>query len=200
MTNPAAADAVWAASDALHVAVDILGSRILRQAADSYARAARCGYGRIPRPTAAGNRLRATARLLTLAATVGDEDRAMVLVAKLAIAVAELRDTQRHAAQASAARAAAERLYATTRAEPARARFANMRPTARPYRRVRTTADRARLVFPYGSGKLRTASGSILGARTGPAARTAARQPTTKTTRTQPVGGHVRPEPGAGGR
>jgi predicted aconitase len=75
-TDPAAAaDAAWAASNVLHVAADILGSRTLRQAADSYACAARCGYGRIPRPTPAGNRLRATARLLALAATVGDEDR-----------------------------------------------------------------------------------------------------------------------------
>src|SRR5262249_9561243 len=114
-TDPAAAaDAAWAASDALHVAADVLGSRTLRQAADSYARAARCGYGRIPWPTPAGNRLRATARLL---ATAGDEDQAEVLMliarlAELAIAVGELRDAQRHAAQASAARAAAEHLRA----------------------------------------------------------------------------------------
>jgi hypothetical protein len=119
-TDPAAAaDAAWAVADALHVAADILDSRTLRQAADSYARAARCGYGRIPRPTPAGNRLRATARLLTLAATAGEQDQAavMMLVAKLAelaMAVTELRAIQRHAAQASAARAAAERLDTAT--------------------------------------------------------------------------------------
>jgi hypothetical protein len=54
-TDPAAAaDAAWAAADALHIAADVLGSGALRQAADSYARAARHGYGRIPRAHASG--------------------------------------------------------------------------------------------------------------------------------------------------
>jgi hypothetical protein len=163
-TDPAAAaDAVWAASDALHVAADVLGSRTLRQAADSYARAARCGFGRIPRPTPAGNRLRATARLLALAATVGNEDQAavMMLVAKLAelaIAVAELREAQRHAAQASAARAAAERLHAAMCAGPSRARPGSARPTVRPHPRARTAADLAGLDFPDGAKPPRTAA------------------------------------------
>ena len=48
-TDPAAAaDAAWATSDTLHVAAAVLGSRILRQAADAYDRAARSPYGRIP--------------------------------------------------------------------------------------------------------------------------------------------------------
>lgn len=38
-TDPAAAGPVWAASDALHTAAAALGSQVLRQAADSYARA-----------------------------------------------------------------------------------------------------------------------------------------------------------------
>jgi hypothetical protein len=162
-TDPAAAaDAAWAASDALHVAADILGSRTLWQAADSYARAARCGFGRIPRPTPTGNRLRATARLLALAATVGDEDQAEVLMlvarlAELAVAVAELRDAQRHGAQASAARAAAERLHAATCAGPSRGRPANARPTVRPHRRARTAADLAGLDFPAGAKPPRAA-------------------------------------------
>lgn len=162
-TDPAAAtDAAWAAADALHVAADVLGSRTLRQAADSYARAARCGYGRIPRPTPAGNRLRATARLLALAATVGDEDQAavMMLVAKLAelaIAVAELREAQRHAAQASAARAAAEHLHSATCVGPSRARPGGARPTVRPHRRARTAAEVAGLDVPDGSKPPRTA-------------------------------------------
>jgi hypothetical protein len=64
-TSPAAAaDAAWAAADAMHAAAAALGSRILRQAADSYDRAARAPYGRIPAPTPAGNRLRRGARLL----------------------------------------------------------------------------------------------------------------------------------------
>ena len=48
----AAADAAWAAAGTLHVAAAALGSRILRQAADAYDRAARAPYGRIPPPTA----------------------------------------------------------------------------------------------------------------------------------------------------
>jgi hypothetical protein len=64
--NPAAAaDAAWATSDTLHVAAAMLGSRILRQAADAYDRAARVPHGRIPPPTPAGNRLRQAARLLS---------------------------------------------------------------------------------------------------------------------------------------
>ena len=55
-TDPAAAsDAAWAASDTLHTAAAALGSRVVRQAADSYAWAARIPYARIPRPTPAGN-------------------------------------------------------------------------------------------------------------------------------------------------
>jgi hypothetical protein len=153
-TDPAAAaDAAWAASDALHVAADILGSRTLGQAADSYARAARVAYGRIPRPTPAGNRLRATARLLALAATMGEQDQAAVIMlvaklAELAIAVAELRAIQHHAAQASAARTAAGHLHAATCARPSRVHPANARPAVRPHRRARTAADLARLDFP----------------------------------------------------
>ena len=65
-TDPAAAaDAAWATSDTLHVAAAVLGSRILRQAADAYDRAARAPYGRIPPPTPAGNHLRQAARLLS---------------------------------------------------------------------------------------------------------------------------------------
>src|ERR1019366_6918683 len=46
----AAADAAWAAGDTLHVAAAALGSRVIRQAATAYDRAARAPYGRIPRP------------------------------------------------------------------------------------------------------------------------------------------------------
>jgi hypothetical protein len=172
-TDPAAAaDAAWAASDVLHVAADVLGSRTLRQAADSYVRAARCGYGRIAGPTPAGNRLRATARLLALAATVGEQDEAAILMlaarlAELAVAVAELRDAQCHVAQASAARAAAERLHAAGCAGSARTRPANPRPMERPHRRPRTATDLAGLDFPDGAKPPRTVpSGSP---RQGPA-------------------------------
>ena len=125
-TDPAAAaDAAWATSDTLHVTAAMLGSRILRQAADAYDRAARSPYGRIPPPTPAGNQLRQAARLLSaFAYLTGDRSLTpIVLIKKLAAlaeAVAELRESQRHAAQAAAARAAAERLYAATHPAPAR--------------------------------------------------------------------------------
>ena len=71
-TDPAAAaDAAWAASDTLHAAAAVLGSRVIRQAADSYARAARVPYARIPRRTPAGTGLRQAARLLSRAALTG---------------------------------------------------------------------------------------------------------------------------------
>ena len=164
---PAAADAAWAAADALHIAADVLGSRTLRQAADSYARAARHGYGRIPRPSPAGNRLRATARLLAIVAASGDQDQAAVLMlvaqlAELASAVAWLRDAQRHAAQASAAHAAARRLHAAACARPGPARPGGTRPTARPHRRARTAGDLARLEYQDGSSTPRPASPGIL--------------------------------------
>lgn len=124
-TDPAAAaDTAWATSDTLHVASAVLGSRILRQAADAYDRAARSPYGRIPPPTPDGNRLRQAARLLSaFVYLTGDRSLTpIVLITKLAAlveAVAEMRESQRHAAQAAAARAAAEHLYAATRLAPA---------------------------------------------------------------------------------
>jgi len=120
-TDPAAAaDAAWATSDALHVAAAMLGSRILWQAADAYDPAARSPHGRIPPPSPVGNQLRQAARLLSAFAYI-TQDRSMaplVLIAKLAAlaeAVAELRDSQQHAAQAVAALRAAERLHAAGR-------------------------------------------------------------------------------------
>ena len=86
-TNPdAAADAAWATSDTLHVAAAMLGSRILRQAADAYDRAARPPYGRIPPPTPAGNHPRQAARLLSaFACLTGDRTLApIVLITRLA--------------------------------------------------------------------------------------------------------------------
>ncbi|MGH3232758.1 MAG: relaxase/mobilization nuclease domain-containing protein, partial [Streptosporangiaceae bacterium] len=124
-TDPAAAaDAAWATSDTLHVAAAMLGSRILRQAADTYDRAARPPYGRIPPPSPAGYQLRQAARLLSaFAYLTGDRSLTPIVfitrLAALAEAVAELRESQRHAAQAGAARAAAERLYAAARSASA---------------------------------------------------------------------------------
>ena len=145
-TDPAAAaDAAWATSDTLHVAAAMLGSRILRQAADAYDRAARAPYGRIPPPTPAGNQLRQAARLLSaFAYLTGDRSLTPIVLitrlAALAEAVAELRESQQHAAQAAAARAAAERLQAAARPAPA--------PRHRADPRARTAAQIAALSFP----------------------------------------------------
>ncbi|WP_433234892.1 relaxase/mobilization nuclease domain-containing protein [Actinomadura nitritigenes] len=112
-TNPyAAQDACWAASDALHVAAQATGNRHLRRAADAYDRAARAPYGRIPRPTPAGNALRTTARLLALTGSVRNRATVstMLLVANfitLLDTIAELRRLQHRHAQAEAAREAA---------------------------------------------------------------------------------------------
>jgi hypothetical protein len=113
----AAADAAWAAGDTLHVAAAALGSRILRQAADAYDRAARAPYGRIPRPSPAGNRLRQAARLISAFAFVsGDRSLSQITLiirlAALAEAVAVLRQAQQRAAQAASALTAAQRLHA----------------------------------------------------------------------------------------
>jgi hypothetical protein len=45
-----AADAAFAATDTLRITAAVLGSRILRQAADGFDRADRHQYGRIPHP------------------------------------------------------------------------------------------------------------------------------------------------------
>ena len=64
-TDPAAAaDAAWAAADTLHVAARALRNPHLRRAADSYDRAARAPYGRLPRRSRDGDQLRRTARLI----------------------------------------------------------------------------------------------------------------------------------------
>ena len=144
-TDPAAAaDAAWATSDTLHAAAAMLGSRILRQAADAYDRAARSPYGRIPQPTPTGNRLRQAARIMSaFAYLTGDRSMTpVVLITKLAAlaeAVAELRESQRYAAQAAAALRAAERLYAAARPAPA---------PPRPAPRASTAAQLAGLSFP----------------------------------------------------
>jgi hypothetical protein len=122
--NPAAAaDAAYAASDALHTAAAALGSRTLRQAADAFDRAARQPYGRIPSPTPAGNQLRHAARLISAYAYLtGDPALTpvvlLVRLAALAEAVAELRDSQHRAAQAAAALRAARHIRTAARPAP----------------------------------------------------------------------------------
>ena len=145
-TSPAAAaDAAWATSDTLHMAAAALGSRILRQAADAYDRAARPPYGRIPPPSPAGNQLRQAARLLSaFAYLTGDRSIAPIVLitrlAALAEAVAELHDAQQHAAQAAAARTAAEQLHTAARPAPP--------AQPRPAPRASTAAQLAGQSFP----------------------------------------------------
>jgi len=147
VTDPGqAADAAWAAADTFHSAASALGSRVLRQAADSYARAARAPYGRVPRRTRAGDGLRGAARLLALAApAAGDPVLAqialIVRLIALAQAVADLRVAQRHAAQAFAARAAAGQLHV--------GRCAYGRRPARQRAQERAQAHHAGEDFPF---------------------------------------------------
>lgn len=112
-----AADAAWAAADTLHAAAAATGHPAIWRAASTYDRAARHPYGRIPRPSRAGCELRRAARQLSAAAFV-THDRQLastaliVRLAALAEAVADYRHAQHHAAQAAAARHAAEQLRA----------------------------------------------------------------------------------------
>ena len=152
LTDPAAAaDAAWAAADTLHAAASALGSRVLRQAADSFDRAARAPYGRIPVPAQPGNNLRRAARLLSTVPSVGgDPELALITLlarfARLIEAIADLREAQRQAAQAAAARRAAEHLYAALPAD--------IRPAASGHTRSRTPAARSRLEFPFPPGTI----------------------------------------------
>jgi hypothetical protein len=107
------ADAAWAAADVLHVAARLLRNPALRRAADTYDRAARAPYGQIPRCTHTGERLRHLARRLGAIVPAlggGCTGELAISLAMLTAAVADLRMVQQHAAQAAAARQAAEHL------------------------------------------------------------------------------------------
>jgi hypothetical protein len=116
----------------------------MRQAAESYARAARLPYGRTTRHTGTGTSLRWAARLLAAAAPDLDDPTyaqiALILrLAALIEAVADMRAAQRHAAQATAARAAAAHLHA------ARCAY-SVRPAPQ---QVRSRSTRAHPDFPF---------------------------------------------------
>ena len=126
-TDPhAAADAAWAASDFLSAAGRVVEGRRggpLTAAAGEYDRAARELWGRVPEPSSAGHGLRTAAVLLTAARFVGRTENQQLLarlaqLAALTDAVTRLRENQDRAAQATAARRAAEqvRLIAAQRA------------------------------------------------------------------------------------
>ena len=113
-----AADAAWAAGDVLAVAGRVVEGRRggpLTDAAAQYERAARELFGATPGPTPAGRGLRHAGRLLSALKVAKPSETAQLrdlltqLVA-LTDTVARLRQTQQRAAQAAAARAAAEQL------------------------------------------------------------------------------------------
>ncbi len=122
-TDPrAAADAAWAASDFLAAAARVVEGRRggpLTAAATHYDRAARELWGRVPAPSQAGQGLRAASVLLASARFVGrgENTQLLALLAQLAAlsdAVTRLRENQDRAAQAAAARSAAEQLRLTS--------------------------------------------------------------------------------------
>ena len=109
-------DAAWATADTLHAAAAALGSRVLREAADAYDRAARERFGRLPLHTPAGDGLRRAARLLSAFGYLTSDPsfRPIVLITRLAglvEAIAVLRETQDRAAQAAGALSAVGHLH-----------------------------------------------------------------------------------------
>ncbi len=123
-----AGDAACAASDFLASAARVVEGRRggpLTAAAGQYDRAARELWGRLPAPSQAGQGLRAASVLLASARFVGrgENTQLLALLAQLAAlsdAVTRLRENQDRAAQAAAARSAAEQLRLTSaqRANP----------------------------------------------------------------------------------
>jgi len=122
-TDPrAAADAAWATSDFLASAARVVEGRRggpLTAAARQYDRAARELWGRLPAPSQAGQGLRAASVLLASARFVGrgENTQLLALLAQLAAlsdAVIRLRENKDRAAQAAAARSAAEQLRLTS--------------------------------------------------------------------------------------
>jgi hypothetical protein len=135
----------------------------LRCAADSYDRAARAPYGRIPARSRGGEQLRRTARMIALAGNLTGDNTLMAIalmaqLVALAAAVAELRQAQRHAAQAAAARDAAAHLQAAVaQARSRMPRFGHAQ--ARRRARGRSAAENARQDFPTGLSPTQATAG-----------------------------------------
>jgi hypothetical protein len=152
--DPAAAtDPAWAAAATFHATARAIRDPALRRAADTYDRAARAAYGKIPHRTTEGDRLRAVARLLSMISSEGDSatPAALTLAASLvglAKAVGELRQAQQHAAQAAAARETAERLYAALSRSRAGAAALGIPGLARQTQATRKPGDAAWLDSP----------------------------------------------------
>ena len=122
--NPhAARDACWAAADALNVVAAVTGNRDLRRAANSYDRAARPPYGRLPAPTAAGDILRTAARLLEMANSpknrAGAVTSLVIQLVHLMESIAYIHRAQQRVAQAVAANAASSHLRSVVASQKA---------------------------------------------------------------------------------
>ncbi len=187
LTSPqAAADAAWAAGDALRVTAAALGSRILRQAADGLDRAAREQYGRIPPPTPVGDQLRQAARLISAYGYLTHDKpfaplTLIIQLAVLAEAIARLRQTQQRAHQAQAALRAATGLRQasrTTRPAPpgtATAPGPHHHPHADPDT-AQTAAQIAASSFPSRPGSQQKTQPPVPGQPTRPASRPSPRR------------------------
>jgi hypothetical protein len=126
--DPAAAsDIAWATADALRATARTIGGspgRQIGRAADDFDRAARMTYRTIPRQTPTGSRLRTASRMLSVLRPGGGPvirlDRLIASLIALVEEVARLRETQRQAHQAEAARAAEGHLRVAHRDEEQR--------------------------------------------------------------------------------
>jgi len=110
-------DIAWAAADLLHAAAEATGNPELGRAAESFGRAARAPWGRIPAPSADGAMLRTAAYLLAACQPGGQRPgstrRALLSsLIGLAHAVARLRQARHRQLQAAAAVQAAVHLRA----------------------------------------------------------------------------------------
>ncbi len=133
-TDPgAAADVAHATADVLAVTARVAEGRRggpITEAADAYERAGRELWGRTPSASTPGNGLRAAARVLAMTGRAGRDETTqlwhlLAALATLTDAVAVLRDAQSRAAQAAAARDAAQRLRAVAPERPERHRRPN---------------------------------------------------------------------------
>lgn len=108
-------DAAWATADGLRIAARVLRNPALRCAAESYDRAARAPHAQIPRCSTAGDGLRLAARALWEMRTSSDSGAQVtdliLSLLQLVETIVELRTTQQHTAQATAAHQAAGHLH-----------------------------------------------------------------------------------------
>ena len=110
-------DIAWAAADLLRAAAEATGNPELGRAAESFGRAARAPWGRIPAPSPGGAMLRTAAYLLAACRPGGQPPgsarRALIhSLIGLAHAVARLRQARHRQLQAAAAAQAADHLQA----------------------------------------------------------------------------------------